>query len=1156
MSRSRTKPWKSRLGLLTAGALLASAALFSPATEQVAASPPKLTAVFDDSDRFETYSSERPVAPGVTLTSFDAYGPDTVTGDAGWMQGSLLTADLTGDVRLDRIFPGEVAKREELTTQANRAGAVAAINASYFDISTTGAPWGVGISDGEMVQSPHIDDPLGACPECSVTVTEDGVAAVGEILFEGTVNLPGGATAKLDAINKPRFQIEDGIMAFTPVWGSATRNRPVDDTDQKIEVVITDGKVSSTSPVPGDGELPDNAFTLVARGSAVQTLAALSIGDPVSIEYDFRTPDDQRIRAAASGRQILVAEGEPQQPRVNSSDPQPHPRTAVGFSRDGKTMYMLTVDGRQPEFSAGVSLDELATMMVDLGAWSAVNFDGGGSTTLVAREPGQDEVELINRPSEFDDDEVRPGEFTQRPVPDGLALFVPEGSGTVQGLWLETAVDPMRASGPNFVPQLRTDRVFPGLTRTITAAPHDEMYSPAELGDRDRVQWRSSDRRVGNVTADDGSGVFTARSPGSTTVTAAVGKADGDIDLTVLSALQQIRPSVSTIDLAAGDDAPSFDVIGADAEGYTAPIEPADVQLDYDESVLSVEVGEGGRFTVAGQPFDGTREITITVGGISSTLPVTYQDEVELEEVVVDDFQTTENWDLWVMRAEGSWTTTPDGLDGTAGRLDYDFTQSTETRGVGIWPADGFFELTGKPTELRLQVKSAPAGMRARVEIMDSLGVLRTVEPGFVEGTDWTQISYPVPEDVVYPIKLRRIYFNEIQPSQSYQGTTLVDQLTAIRPVEPEPEQQRPTVDPIVTNRAPGGPGGWQFAVVSDLGVSADEPDGPAVTEARRVLSEVRERDPELVIVDSGFVASGSPENFALAKEILDAELTGIDYRYVPGAAELTDGSLETFAEVFGEPQQVVDHHGTRFLLQDTARGDYRQSDWRQLQQIHDQLDRASDDRRVDSVVLVQSRPLRDGIPPTDDQLSDKKEAATIEQWLTDFGEESGKDALVIAATEPTFAVSRVDGVPQVINGAGSTANASGLPYGGFAGWSLVDVTGKKGPDGFSVEFVPQVDTLSVTGPDSLAVGSTADVSATVEQAGEAIAVDYPMGVTWRGSKGVHIGPAAKPGKPGKKDMATFDPRTGKLTALRGGTITLSLTVGDQTEKITVKLTR
>lgn len=70
-----------------------------------------------------------------------------------------------------------------------------------------------------------------------------------------------------------------------------------------------------------------------------------------------------------------------------------HPRTAIGFSRDSTAIYLLTVDGRS-ENSGGATLAELADLMRRVGAWNAMNFDGGGSTTMVVGG------ELMNKPTD------------------------------------------------------------------------------------------------------------------------------------------------------------------------------------------------------------------------------------------------------------------------------------------------------------------------------------------------------------------------------------------------------------------------------------------------------------------------------------------------------------------------------------------------------------------------------------------------------------------------------------------------------------------------------------------------------------------------------------------------------------------------------------
>jgi exopolysaccharide biosynthesis protein len=70
-----------------------------------------------------------------------------------------------------------------------------------------------------------------------------------------------------------------------------------------------------------------------------------------------------------------------------------HPRTALGFSRDSTTLILVTVDGRS-ERSVGMTLVELARLMRQLGAWQAMNFDGGGSTSMVIQGA------LVNAPSD------------------------------------------------------------------------------------------------------------------------------------------------------------------------------------------------------------------------------------------------------------------------------------------------------------------------------------------------------------------------------------------------------------------------------------------------------------------------------------------------------------------------------------------------------------------------------------------------------------------------------------------------------------------------------------------------------------------------------------------------------------------------------------
>ena len=77
-----------------------------------------------------------------------------------------------------------------------------------------------------------------------------------------------------------------------------------------------------------------------------------------------------------------------------------HPRTAVGIAENGARLLLVTVDGRQQPYSDGMTLRELAMLMLALGARDAINLDGGGSTTMVVKRLDPPSLTVVNKPSD------------------------------------------------------------------------------------------------------------------------------------------------------------------------------------------------------------------------------------------------------------------------------------------------------------------------------------------------------------------------------------------------------------------------------------------------------------------------------------------------------------------------------------------------------------------------------------------------------------------------------------------------------------------------------------------------------------------------------------------------------------------------------------
>lgn len=107
---------------------------------------------------------------------------------------------------------------------------------------------------------------------------------------------------------------------------------------------------------------------------------------------------DESIGAAVSGWPLLVSECTPltgkELPGSDAFTRAPHPRTAIGLSKDGKTLYFVVVDGRREDVG-GMTLPELGQFMRDrLKVCSAINMDGGGSSAMWVED------RIVNKPSD------------------------------------------------------------------------------------------------------------------------------------------------------------------------------------------------------------------------------------------------------------------------------------------------------------------------------------------------------------------------------------------------------------------------------------------------------------------------------------------------------------------------------------------------------------------------------------------------------------------------------------------------------------------------------------------------------------------------------------------------------------------------------------
>ncbi|MDF3147289.1 phosphodiester glycosidase family protein, partial [Streptomyces sp. T21Q-yed] len=208
------------------------------------------------------------------------------------------------------------------------------------------------------------------------------------------------------------------IGAFTAAWGSASRVRATCGTDtdraapcstDTYEVTVRRGRVVSTADTPGSGSIARGTTVLVGREAGAQELRKFFAGEEVKVRHRLVASAARVPYRFALGGYPVLNDGKP---LPGLDDRASAVRTAVGIADGGRRLLLLALDGAR-EFRTGLTIAEVASVMRELGSVDAFSLDGGGSSTLVAREPGAAAVSVRNHPSDG----------VERPVPNGIGVF-------------------------------------------------------------------------------------------------------------------------------------------------------------------------------------------------------------------------------------------------------------------------------------------------------------------------------------------------------------------------------------------------------------------------------------------------------------------------------------------------------------------------------------------------------------------------------------------------------------------------------------------------------------------------------------------------------------------------------------------------------------
>ncbi|MEV5972269.1 phosphodiester glycosidase family protein [Streptomyces sp. NPDC051921] len=421
--------------------------------------------------RVGAFGADRPAEADALLQSLQAAG---FTGRTVYTAQDGNPSTGPWEVRVVRIDPSaaltfkavhgsDVASAQTVRDMGEAAGALVAVNGSDFDIDSPNNPSFSGFDgdpQGLYVQGNNL---LSEANNGRTALLLEGAGSrvrVDEVSSRTQVTAHDGAVRAIDGINRvpgrnigcggigddarkdgagrlvPELRplrntlcVDDNeVVVFRPEWGSETPS-PRAGVTNSVDVVMDGNWVVKDVRDPAGGPIPAGSRVLQGIGAGADWLRAHSLPGkafkPGTSITDSKgaSVTSPTLSAAAGGGPALVRNGEvlinadangmlnPDSNVVTNAVVQRHPRTLAGVTATGE-LLLVTVDGRLPQTSVGVTIHEAAALMQWLGAKDALSLGSGGDTTLLIKGT------LYNRPM----DSWRAAAPTERKVGNAIVV--------------------------------------------------------------------------------------------------------------------------------------------------------------------------------------------------------------------------------------------------------------------------------------------------------------------------------------------------------------------------------------------------------------------------------------------------------------------------------------------------------------------------------------------------------------------------------------------------------------------------------------------------------------------------------------------------------------------------------------------------------------
>ncbi|MCS5720155.1 phosphodiester glycosidase family protein [Herbiconiux sp. CPCC 205763] len=1114
--------------------------------------------------------------PDVPITAGVTEHSDVLNTVTGRQPVQLLEVDASdANVRLGVVGAGQTLINpadETPSSMANRTGAVAGINGGFFQINASGQPNDGQIVDGEIWKSPTHNHPG------TFVVLADGTSAIRDEEFSGTIAV-GGRTHPLFSINWTGDASGDQITEITPRLGSPT--------DLPANPVFAQGTtndggasitVTSIAPVASLPALAGGTAGLLASAAGGEWLSAnVHVGDTVTVSHAI-APDNDIEQLLQGPGQPLIAGGEITPDYGNGNPAGLNPETAIGISADGKHLTMVALDGRGTSATAiGPSVAQVAGYLKQKGVDSALLLDGGGSTSLVARQPGEQQVSVMNLPSDAGN--------VERPVGNGIFVY-------------STATDAGAPATASIAGGNPVDAVV-GIPAPVRAYTLDAHGNPTDAG-------------TPTVTVDPASlgswsgGTFQPAAAGSGTLTVSQGAATASVPLTVAATLSSLSASPAAPDLDNG--ATTTFALTGHAAGLSTPIAAGAATWTLSDPALGAIDSATGVFTAAASG-SGIEAITVSAAGAETVIEV----GVGSKGQVLDPMNDSTAWKYNITNGAVATTSTdpdvpPGSTESSSIRLDYSMPGTPGVHQMVLSPKNPVTidknSAGQNPTAIAVWIKDDDQVHNAfqfATSYKQGNGQSATLYNTGVQYNGWSLLKTQLPAGTVFPLTLSWVDMLSINPTLASTGTMRLSSLQVLyaarTPEEPEytPIPENPSWLHYVESPSEFTPGGQTILMGDDAHMLADDPDGTSshvmddiaglvngsgytTADGTKVAPLPDAAVPDVVQMLGDMADNGDPANLQYAAQKISA--LGLPYHDLVGNHEITQGATPenvNFNQTFGETHYSYTVGSATVIASDNAHGGVTSSNPFQVPDAeqYDWLVKQLDAVTTPVAVVAIHMPAYDPFPAKNSQFTDRWEAQQYLQLVQNY-QTAHPDRHVIMTyghargfaeqiLDPQGdAVSGSAGIPQLTFGDLGMPAYTTPDKGGFYHFGLVHIA-NDGTVQFAVQAVLQ--SLSIDGAaEPVAAASDRVTALDATAAADATDADLTVGDTLAltasgvNQSGDNLDPVVVPiadpvshvWASSDAAVAAVDAVTGEVTALAAGTTTVSVTAGGMTAEKTI----